>query len=149
MLEWRCIVRINIILCPLCTDAQVTFSAMFCYLQPLCPQSWWSALWQTFSLYCLWGCLLFMCNASHFTLTDQPIRSLHNLPISLMMGAQHTDPRLNPCDVCTLWKMTISHWHWWWNNKLHCIQCISFLILLLGPKRKKLKIFGVGIYCCQ
>lgn len=44
---------------------------------------------------------------THFTLTDRPIRSLHSLPISLMMGAQHTDLRLNPCDVCTLWQTTI------------------------------------------
>lgn len=41
-------------------------------------------------------------DTTQFTLADRPIRSLHSLPISLMMGAQHTDPRLNPCDVCTL-----------------------------------------------
>lgn len=28
---------------------------------PLCRQSWCSALWQTFSLYSLWDCLLFIC----------------------------------------------------------------------------------------
>lgn len=32
----------------------------------------------------------------HFTLTDQPIRSLPSPFFSLMMGAQHIDPRLNP-----------------------------------------------------
>lgn len=45
---------------------------------------------------------------THFTLNEQPIRSLHSLPISLMMRARHTDPRLNPCDLCILWLTTIS-----------------------------------------
>lgn len=40
--------------------------------------------------------LLFICNTAPSTLTDRPIRSFYRLPISLKMGAQHTDPRLNP-----------------------------------------------------
>lgn len=36
-----------------------------------------------------------------FTLTHPPIRSPHILPIRLMMGAQLTDPRLNPLPTVT------------------------------------------------
>lgn len=40
---------------------------------------------------------------THLTHTHRPTKCVQGLPVSLTMGAQRTDPRLNPGDVCKLW----------------------------------------------